>query len=109
MRELTEQVQKLATEELERANKKFSQFWSLHEGHSVLLEEIEESKDAIQMLERHFKQLWEGIKEGQDYCVLEVYGESVRKYAVALAAESIQVIAMTDKFKVLLERLGGDE
>lgn len=88
-------VEKLVQKELESANQKFPLFRSNHEGAAMIVEEIEESRDDLESVERDFKLLWSGIKEHGDYgyCV-----KNMRYHAVNLACEAIQVASMAQKF-----------
>jgi hypothetical protein len=52
MKELIESVNKLVTEELERANKEFPLFSSAHEGYAVILEELHETEDELERLSK---------------------------------------------------------
>ena len=60
--ELIGKVEELANDELERANKEYSLFHSLHEGYAVLQEEIDEvieiNKDAME----NKAAMWAAIK-----------------------------------------------
>ena len=73
-------------------------FHSTHEGYAVLLEEVEEAKDAMHEVDVCLQMLWEYTKKNFPRKAQE-YAERVEKYAMHLAAEAIQVAAMAKKFQ----------
>jgi len=96
MQEIIEGVEKLAYEELERANVKFPLFQSAHEGYAVILEEVEEVEAELEEIKFAMKKLWRIIKYNEtDLARID----SMKRYATNLAAEAIQVVAMCNKFK----------
>lgn len=97
MKEILIEIERLAEEELERANKVHSLFHSDHEGHSVIREEIEETIESIEMMVKNFEKVWHEIRENDEE---EARGrvQDVRCFAGHSAFELIQVIAMCDKF-----------
>lgn len=102
MQEIIEGVEKLAYEELERANSKFGMFHSTHEGYGVIKEEIEEVEYELSKVKYEMAILWNNIKNNE----LDLLGIKIMKrHATNLAAESIQVAAMCQKF--IDSNLGG--
>ena len=97
MQEIIEGVEKLAYEELERANVKFGTFHSTHEGYAVIKEEIEEAADELEDIATYLSDMWRGVK-GDSVGVTRNYALYIKQTAVRLAAESIQVAAMAQKF-----------
>jgi len=95
MKELKEAVSKLVGEELERSMIKFPLFNSPHEGYGVLKEEIEETADELAYVNKHLNIAWDKIKENKDAKNTIFY---LKQYAINLAAESIQVAAMCQKY-----------
>lgn len=91
------QVDELVQDELERANDEFGNFSSMHEGISVLLEEIEEAEFVLKAIKKLYGSTWEGVK-ADDY--VGQFGNVSKLYlkAMFLAAESIQVAAMAEKY-----------
>lgn len=91
------QVDELVQDELERANDEFGNFSSMHEGISVLLEEIEEAEFVLKAIKKLYGSAWEGVK-ADDY--VGQFGNVSKLYlkAMFLAAESIQVAAMAEKY-----------
>lgn len=87
---------KLAKKELENANKTYPQFNSEHEGHSILREEVHEAmSDMMEIYSNVEESMWMTIMNDESP---EAEILSVQAYAVNLASEAIQVIAMTMKF-----------
>ena len=89
-------VEKLVQKELESANQRFPMFRSNHEGSAVILEEIEEVKEEMELLERQFDVLWENVKLERG--LLKPISEAMYSCAIRLACEAIQVAAMAQKF-----------
>lgn len=89
-------VKKLVQKELESANQRFSTFHSDHEGAAIILEEIEETKEALKYVEDKFECLWLYIKLNNEFSV--TMAEHIKKYAIDLSCEAIQVAAMAQKF-----------
>ena len=94
--ELIGKVEELANDELERANKEYSLFHSLHEGYAVLQEEIDEvieiNKDAMENKEV----MWAAIKNDlKDEAVR--WAKKTQMCLTEATAEMIQCIAMCKK------------
>ena len=96
MNYVADKLSDLMTLELEAANKKNPPFRSLHEGYAVLLEEVEETRDALNECEQGTKQLWTATKQDKAYEV-RAFAFAVRRSAFEVAAEAIQVAAMATK------------
>lgn len=105
MKELMKKISQLANEELERANGKFPPFHSAHEGHAVLLEEVEEAAEEMTEIKARMGYIWEGIK-ADDSDEVAIGITEVHNSAVMLAAKSIQVVAMARKFVDMLKGEG---
>lgn len=107
MKDILIEIDRLAGEELERANKAHSLFTSDHEGESVIREEIEEATVCMEAVGQAYERLWRSVKdddeEGANISALELQDSAT--YA---AAELIQVIAMCDKFIKSQEVRDGD-
>lgn len=97
MKEILIEIDRLAEEELNRANKVNPMFSSDHEGCSVLREEIEEAIKEMQSIVRRYDELWKGVKDNQSDVAKAAIRE-IKYFAEYGAAELIQVIAMCDKF-----------
>ena len=97
MEKLKNQIETLAKEELERANKKFPLFHSDHEALGVIEEEFFEV--GVE---------WNCVKNSFDGFSIDVFTDNeiekiidiqnMKDYAINACAEMIQVIAMCDKF-----------
>lgn len=96
MTEIINGIQKLAREELIRANNKKPLFASDHEAFGVLAEEVHETlAEAVQMdswLDGFKSDVFNDNEDGKDKTV-----KRLRVSAVLCAAEAVQVIAMCDK------------
>ena len=95
MQEIIEGVEKLAYEELERANVKFGMFHSTHEGHSVIKEEIEETEEELKVVKQMLDSAWINIR-GNTVPHRSIL--AIRNCSIKLAAEAIQVASMAQKF-----------
>ena len=96
------EIEMLAREELESANKKFPLFHGSHEGFAVLLEEAEELAEESDEIEKIMNSWWLYIRRDEDIDVQKKRVDRIRSHAVNAAMEAIQVIAMCDKFKMSL-------
>ena len=96
---------KLTDLELELANKQYPLFVSMHEGHSVMLEEYDELSDQTKVLKKAMNMLWDYIKEHDEGAAFRM-ANTIETEAQKAAAEAIQVAAMAKKFRVSLERKG---
>lgn len=97
MKEILIEIDRLAEEEMERANKIHPMFHSDHEGWAVLQEEIEEATDSMKTVHIDSEKLWEAVKNDDKEFSCEM-AQHIRHFAEYAAAELIQVIAMCDKF-----------
>lgn len=89
-------VEKLAEMEKQDANRKFPLFHSLHEGYAVLLEEVEEAREALTRTEISLSALWAHIRDNNAGRAPEFAGR-VREHALDLAVEAVQAAAMAQK------------
>jgi len=97
MEELKVQVQKLSDEELKRAMVKHPLFFSKHQGYAIIKEEVEETELEMEAINISLSHFWNDIKENNGLRMLGNI-EDLKEYAINLAAESIQVAAMCQKF-----------
>ena len=97
MKEIIEGVSKLADEEAERSMIKHPLFNSTHEGYAVIKEEIKEAEDELIDVKTNLEEIWRTVKGNNTELTIK-YTKHLKKYAVNLAAESIQVAAMCQKF-----------
>lgn len=93
--ELVKQMQRIATEELQAANRKFPAFSGKHEGFAVLREELDEMIEESNKTAHAVNKLWESVKTNAP---LEIAVEEIKQYSLQAAAEAVQVAAMAMKF-----------
>ena len=98
MKLLKLEVEMSATTELKRANDKFdSKFHSTHEGYSIIKEEVEEAQEELTGINVCLDELWQDARSNNiSYTVMDAI--NIKKYAINLSAESIQIAAMCQKF-----------
>jgi hypothetical protein len=103
MKKLLKSIEPLIQEELERANEKFPQFASAHEGYAVIKEEYEEAQAELNLIGSRLWNVWDGVKNNEKF---EISGDAdeLKDAAICLAAEAIQTAAMAQKFIDMLER-----
>lgn len=98
-------VESLIDDELAYANLSFPMFRSTHEGYAVIAEEKEEVEEALNIFSKQFETFWMHIRGNRtDESV--VSASYLRRYAVSLAIESIQLAAMCQKYCM---SIGGEE
>lgn len=85
------------------AEKHGSTFASMHEGDSVIREECEEAGLEFNQVDKHYRLMWEFIKEN-DFRNARRYAEEIASHAERLACEAIQVAAMALKFVDTVEK-----
>lgn len=102
MNAVENQVDDLVFVELASANAQFPPFRSHHEGWAVMREEVEEAKEELDSIHFSMANAWERIRKDNNP---DAEIKRIRKAAVSLACEAIQVAAMAEKFM----RLGSNE
>ena len=95
MEELLDEVERIMKNELARANKKNPLFNSPHEAYAVIKEGAEEADMELQLTNYALGCFWNEVKE--DSVSMYRFLLDVRKNAMNLAAEAIQVAAMAQK------------
>ena len=98
------ELRKLVDLELKAANRENPPFRSAHEGYAVILEEVDETRDALSNLNLRVLRLWCSVKSNQVAAMGDIACD-IENHAVHLAAEAIQVAAMARK----LQQLGGSD
>ena len=83
-------------------------FASMHEGESVLREEIEEAIDEANSTIEDAKRMWHSVKE-EDAKLARLHAEDIAADAERLAAEAIQVAAVALKFVETVDRMEEDD
>ena len=98
MKKVIADVNKLADEELERANEVYEQFHSRHEGFAVLREEYQETVNELRRCDYQIeKRLWDWVMDDADSRdVLDLLKE-IKKNLGKTCAECIQAMAMVTK------------
>lgn len=92
----------LVVRELAAANDEFPPFQSLHEGYAVMLEEFEETLEALTEVECRLNNMWKDIRLDRTHLV-ESYAADISNYAQHTAAEAIQVAAMAKKMLAYID------
>lgn len=87
-------IEELVQQELKEANETYPQFHSDHEAIAVIAEEYDECKDELQKIERQISAMWVEIKENRSN---EFTLKCMKKAAINLVREAIQVAAMCEK------------
>ena len=95
MNKLLCEIDDLTEKELTRANADYPLFASEHEGYAILLEELEEAELDMIALEKVLNRMWQLIKRNEKS---KAQAEIVMGYAKHMAAESVQVAAMAQKY-----------
>lgn len=93
-----EHVVGLVSMELQHAKENHEDFHSLHEGYAVMLEEIEECRDELQIIQALNSDLWHAVKD-DNAAGAKMEMDEIEEAAVRLASEAIQVAAMARKAK----------
>lgn len=91
-----EHVVELVSMELQHAKENHEDFHSLHEGYAVMLEEIEECRDELQIVQSLSSDLWQAVKD-DNAIDAKTNMDEIEAAAVRLASEAIQVAAMARK------------
>lgn len=93
----TESIDQAVAYELQNIVKKYGHIYnSEHEGYAVLLEEVEEADSEMIFVKGILEKLWESIKCNKVNKELLYY---VKKHALSLAEEAVQVVAVCERFE----------
>lgn len=93
----TECINQAVAYELQNVVKKYGATYnSEHEGYAVLLEEVEEANSEMIFVKGILEKLWESIKCNKVNKELLHY---VKKHALNLAEEAVQVVAVCECFE----------
>lgn len=103
MVKLLQGVRELVEEEYGRAGAK----WGLknnsnHESYAVLLEEVDEAREDLDIIEKTLKKFWSMIRADDSDTDMLIHINGIQAYAESLAAEAIQVAAMAKKAKATI-------
>ena len=97
----------LVREELREANLQYPHFHSFHEGYAVIKEEVEEAREAMNMVERSLELVWGHTR--YDSIKAFEHASQLEQHAIHLAAEAIQAAAMAHKFLLMQRKDAGHE
>lgn len=95
------QISDLAGQELGTILVTKGVFNNNHEAYGVLKEEIEECEDELISINKQLKEIWECVKTDKD---ISLWAESLENTAMRLAEETIQVIAVCRKIRLMDEK-----
>ena len=91
-----EEVLALVQKEHDAAAEKYGPIASLHEGYAVLLEEVEETKEACNSINNRCEFFWENVRNNfTNTAFLTVSG--IYSQAINTACEAIQVAAVCQR------------
>ena len=96
MNKVLDKLPALIEEELQAAMDEHGDFHSFHEGYAVLLEEVEELKEACEGIEFLLSMVWENVRNDHEPEIL-AFAHKLDRSAQHCAAEAIQVAAMACK------------
>ncbi|MBU3155161.1 hypothetical protein [Clostridium estertheticum] len=99
---LRKAVETLSWEELQRASKIHPQFVDMHHGYAVIKEETEECEEALEVVNDHMDSLWYQVRN-DNLEEFKIEAEVIRKYAIELSLEAIQVAAVAQKLMDIVE------
>lgn len=93
MNVVKEHVKFLVNKEYEAVNETHKPIASLHEGYAVLLEEVEETREAISRVEHHIAIMWKHLRENSEESSVRRV-DYIKAQAIETACEAIQVAAV---------------
>ena len=102
MNAVTSQMEELANIEYEAAKADHRPLSSMHEGYAILLEELEETREALQGVENQVKGMWIAIKHDDTHTACRA-AEIAAERAKHTACEAIQVAAVCQRFMDILK------
>ena len=97
-------ISNLANEEKVFAIDKYPQFHSTHEAYAVMLEELEETIEALEIVKNNIEVLWKMTRRNYPNEQVKQQLEKIAFECKQLSSESIQVYAVALK---AIEQLGG--
>ncbi len=105
--EATKSIEQAVCYELRNIVKKHGPTYaSEHEGYAVLLEEVEEACEAANYMQDALKILWTSIRQNE-FSDFEL--AQVRNFAMALANEAVQVVAVCERFMETIQLAKNEE
>lgn len=100
---IVQPINLLVSDEYDRAASIHGEvFASSHEGYGVIAEEVQETQEELEYVEKYMSGLLTAIRGTDKQNVID-WADSVRDVAVNAAAEAIQVAAMCEKLVKTME------
>lgn len=96
-------IEEIIQEERGDADRKYPLFSSLHEGESVMREEIEEVSEVLDEIMDAHNWIWKAVRANKSETVKSA-AEIIAKLSRELIAESVQVAAVAGKIVDSIER-----
>lgn len=96
-------IEEIIREERDDADRKYPLFSSLHEGESVMREEIEEVSEVLDEIMDAHNWIWKAVRANKSETVKSA-AKAIAKLSRELIAESVQVAAVAGKIVDSIER-----
>ena len=96
-------IEEIIQEERGDADRKYPLFSSLHEGESVIREDIEEVSEVLDEIMDAHNWIWKAVRANKSETVKSA-AEIIAKLSRELIAESVQVAAMAGKIVDSIEK-----
>lgn len=93
---MRKEIEKMINDEYGNAIENYGKFHSLREAESVLREEIEEARDEVWEIRKHYECLWRKIKRNQNLSAFDNFEDIVESATMAIE-ELVQVAAVCQK------------
>jgi len=100
MTKVKPEIESLVLTELYDAIEKFPMFHSRHEAYAVLLEEVEEAKKQLDCVVMDLESVWANIRTNAEWKFIGNRLSVIKKNAVGLAVEAVQIATMCQKFQM---------
>jgi ElaB/YqjD/DUF883 family membrane-anchored ribosome-binding protein len=98
-------IEEIIQEERDDADRKYPLFSSLHEGESVIREEIEEVSEVLDEIMETHNWIWKAVRANKSETVKSA-AKTIAKLSRELIAESVQVAAVAGK---IVDSINGSE
>lgn len=96
-------VKELVAQEYAAAEAAYPPVHSLHEGYAILLEEIEETEDALGRAKNRLCRLWTAAKD-DDLMRARTFTKSAQNFAEQTACEALQSAAVCRRLLDFLQK-----
>jgi hypothetical protein len=103
------EIEELVQKELDSANSMFPLFHSAIEGYAVILEEMQETGEALEKSNMYLESLWFQIRKNISGHVTNTMADGIKLYAIKTATEAVQVAAMAQKYLDSMEVRNGQD